>query len=60
MVGDRLNTDILGANQLGIDTAAVLTGVDSLDDIQRSNIKPNFIFDDIIALRLALKEVYQP
>jgi HAD superfamily hydrolase (TIGR01450 family) len=60
MVGDRLNTDILGANQLGIDTAAVLTGVDSLEDIQRSNIKPDFIFDDIIALRLALKEVYQP
>ncbi len=32
MVGDRLNTDILGANQLGITTAMVLTGVNSSED----------------------------
>lgn len=59
MVGDRLNTDILGANQLGIQTAAVLTGVTSRDEISTSDIKPNFIFNDIGALHLALKEVYR-
>jgi 4-nitrophenyl phosphatase len=59
MVGDRLNTDILGANQLGIDSAAVLTGVSSREEFQQNNIKPAFIFDDIISLRIALKEVYQ-
>ena len=59
MVGDRLNTDILGANQLGIQTAAVLTGVTSSDEINQSEIKPDFIFDDIRALHLALEEVYR-
>ena len=58
MVGDRLNTDIQGANQLGIDSAAVLTGVSSLEDLQQDSITPDFIFDDIIALRIALEEVY--
>jgi len=58
MVGDRLNTDILGANKLGIQTAAVLTGVTSRDEINQSEIKPDFIFEDIKSLHLALEEVY--
>jgi len=58
MVGDRLNTDILGANNLGIQTAAVLTGVTSRDEINQSEIKPDFIFEDIRNLHLALEEVY--
>ncbi|MCJ7718237.1 MAG: HAD-IIA family hydrolase [Anaerolineales bacterium] len=59
MVGDRLETDILGANNLGIRTAAVLTGVTSREEIIRGNIKPDFIFEDITALHQALIEVYQ-
>lgn len=59
MVGDRLNTDILGANELGIPTAAVLTGVTSRDEISKSHIKPDFIFDDIRVLGQALEEVYR-
>jgi ribonucleotide monophosphatase NagD (HAD superfamily) len=58
MVGDRLETDILGANLLGIQTAAVLTGVTSREEINKNEIKPNFIFDDITSLHKALKEVY--
>jgi ribonucleotide monophosphatase NagD (HAD superfamily) len=58
MVGDRLETDILGANQIGMHTAAVLTGVTSWEEIQRKDIKPDFIFQDITALQEALSEVY--
>ena len=58
MVGDRLETDILGANQLGIDTAAVLTGVTSREEIQIKDIKPDLIYQDITALHRALSEAY--
>jgi len=58
MVGDRLETDILGANQIGMHTAAVLTGVTTREEIQRKDIKPTFIFQDILALQKALSEVY--
>ena len=59
MVGDRLETDILGANLLGIQTAAVLTGVTSRLEISQNDIQPDFIFDDIISLHTALEEVYK-
>jgi 4-nitrophenyl phosphatase len=59
MVGDRLETDILGANQLGIESAAVLTGVTSREEIAAKDIKPNLIFDDIDALHQALRELYE-
>jgi len=59
MVGDRLETDILGANELGIQTAAVLTGVTSREEIDSHVIQPDFIFDGIDKLAEALKEIYQ-
>jgi len=57
MVGDNLNTDILGANQFGIDSAAVLTGSTSQKMLKESTIKPTFIYKNIIALQMALTEV---
>ena len=59
MVGDRLETDILGANQLGIQTVALLSGVSSREEIKASDIQPDFIYEDILALHQALIEVYQ-
>jgi 4-nitrophenyl phosphatase len=58
MVGDKLETDILGANQMGLHPAAVLTGVTSREEIESNNIKPDFIFKDIATLHQALSEVY--
>lgn len=59
MVGDRLETDIQGAKQMGINSAALLSGITSREEIQTKDIQPDFVFQDISALHLALKEVYQ-
>nr|MBN1229785.1 HAD-IIA family hydrolase [Anaerolineae bacterium] len=50
MVGDRLETDILGAQQLGIRTIAVLTGIASREQIDASAIKPDLVLDSIANL----------
>ena len=56
MVGDRLNTDILGANRLGITTILVLTGVSSREDAANGEIKPDLILKDINELLQVLKD----
>ncbi|WP_113717437.1 HAD-IIA family hydrolase [Arthrobacter dokdonensis] len=55
VVGDRLDTDILGGNNAGMATALVLTGVDSAESAleARSAERPRFII-------ASLKELYQP
>jgi HAD superfamily hydrolase (TIGR01450 family) len=52
MIGDRLDTDIAGAQAAGLDSALVLSGVDSLDDIARGSVHPTWIaasFADLCA-----------
>lgn len=58
MIGDRLDTDILGANQLGIQSAAVLSGVSTRKEIEASTIKPDYIFENIAEIYQILSEVY--
>jgi len=53
-VGDRLETDILLGTRLGTPTALVLTGASQRDDIARTGIKPDYIFDDLPGLMAAL------
>jgi phosphoglycolate/pyridoxal phosphate phosphatase family enzyme len=56
MIGDRLDTDIAGAQAAGLDSALVLSGVGSLDDIDRSGVHPTWIaasFADLCAGRVA-------
>jgi ribonucleotide monophosphatase NagD (HAD superfamily) len=43
MIGDRLDTDIAGAQAAGLDSALVLSGVDSLHDIARCGVHPTWI-----------------
>jgi len=50
VVGDRLDTDIAGAERLGWDSALVLTGAAHREDVERSEWKPTFIIDDLSGL----------
>ena len=52
VVGDRLDTDILGGNRAGYDTALVLTGVDSRTSAASApaDQHPSWILEDLPAL----------
>ncbi len=51
-LGDRLDTDILGANRAGIPSVLVLTGIDQAKQVlaAESNSRPTFILDDLRGL----------
>jgi 4-nitrophenyl phosphatase len=53
MVGDRLETDILGANQAGLQSALLLTGVSTEADVERTGIKPDGLYADLPTLLAA-------
>jgi len=57
-IGDRLETDILGARDSGIDSALVLTGIATREDIEHLGIRPIWIAEDLLAL--ARGELHRP
>lgn len=56
MVGDRLYTDIASGANAGIDTVFVLSGEGTLADLEASEVKPTWIFNDVGDLRRAWEE----
>jgi 4-nitrophenyl phosphatase len=50
-VGDRLETDILGARNAGLKSVLLLTGVTRRRDLRKSRIRPTWIFKDLPALQ---------
>lgn len=50
LIGDRLETDVQGALNSGIDAVLVLTGVTSPEELEESEIRPTWVVEDIAAL----------
>jgi 4-nitrophenyl phosphatase len=53
-IGDRLETDILGAVRTGIRSIMVLTGISSEQDLKTSPYQPTWVMQDIRAITNAL------
>ncbi|MCD4738207.1 MAG: HAD-IIA family hydrolase [Anaerolineae bacterium] len=50
VIGDRLDTDILGGLRQGLHTALLLSGIQRRDELARSPIHPELVFDDLAEL----------
>jgi glycerol 3-phosphatase-2 len=47
VVGDRLDTDVAGAVELGWDSMLVLTGISSRSDVDASSFRPTYVAEDV-------------
>ncbi|MDO9161372.1 MAG: HAD-IIA family hydrolase [Methylococcaceae bacterium] len=54
-IGDRLDTDILGAVRTGIRSLMVLSGVSTEQDLAVSDFQPTWVLPDIIEVTKALR-----
>ncbi len=47
IIGDRLETDILGGKEAGLTTVLVLSGISRREELKTSTFQPDLVFDDI-------------
>jgi len=47
VIGDRLETDILGGRRAGLSTILVLSGATSRQELENSIIKPDLVFENV-------------
>jgi len=57
VIGDRLETDILGGMRLGMKTVVLMSGITTQEILANSPIRPNLIFDNLAALIKAWRDV---
>ena len=53
IVGDRLDTDVLGGYNAGLKTILVLSGATNRQDVDNAPVKPDLVFEDIRHLHQA-------
>ena len=58
MLGDRLDTDIEGGKRAGLKSILVMTGVTTPEILAQSSIKPDWVFDNLDALREEFLRAY--
>lgn len=56
IIGDRLYTDVACGVNAGIASVFVLSGEGTIEDIEKSEVKPQFIYNNINELHLDLKK----
>jgi len=56
VVGDRLDTDILGGHHVGLATVLVLSGVTDMQQLVSSSIEPDLVYEDIAAFYHAWRD----
>jgi 4-nitrophenyl phosphatase len=56
IIGDRLETDILGGKNAGIATVLVLSGITQADELPGSSYQPDFVFETIDHFHRAWRE----
>jgi 4-nitrophenyl phosphatase len=47
VIGDRLDTDIAGANAAGMPSVLVLTGVSTLAEANTGSVRPDLVVTDL-------------
>jgi 4-nitrophenyl phosphatase len=55
VIGDRLETDILGAIRTGLRSLMVLTGISTREDLETSDYQPTWVMQDLCSLTQALR-----
>lgn len=56
IIGDRLETDVLGGHRSGLITVLVLSGIANRRELEDFHLKPDFVFEDIEHLHRAWAE----
>lgn len=57
-IGDRLNTDILGAVNAGIRSILVLTGISDREELAEVSYQPTWVMNDIREITTVLRTVF--
>ncbi len=47
MIGDQVETDVIGARRAGVHTVLVLTGVENRETIRHSKVKPDMVIEKV-------------
>ena len=50
ILGDRVETDILGGQRAGLITVMVLSGASTREDLDESGLEPDFLFQNVVEL----------